>query len=734
MSKRITEKLKAYYIDLAKDRRKGATAALFCFFLLLFSFVYGFLLRLILFCYDIKLFKSYKPDCRVISVGNITWGGTGKTPLVEALVRFLKQRGGNPAVLIRGYGKDEVYMLKDKFKDVPVLAGRDRIKSAADALRRYCADTLILDDGFQHWRLRRDLDIVLIDSQLPFGNRRLIPRGILREPLTSLRRADVFLLTRSNLAKEGIEPLKEELRRYNRNAPVYEAMHLPCSLRSLTSGEKTGPSTIKNQRIAVVAGIENPRSFTGTLSLLGAEISLKFYFCDHHRYSKKDLKTIERLCLENRIETVITTEKDAARLIPLLDSARYKFKILALGIELKITGGDEEQSFYSLVSGKSSKRPYSVLILSDGKAGHLNQSKAVAKIIKQKRKLGQGMRDSRVSAKIVEVKFRNGFCRLLLNLSSIFSAPACRSCLLCLRFCLKKRSFRELMETPANIIVSAGSSLSSVNLFLSYKNSARNVVLMKPPFLGSGRFDLVIAPEHDRIKPRDNVLLTRIAPNLIDREYLQEQANILNTQYAIRLPAGSPHGEAVGKAGNTQYETKGPTIGVFIGGDTAKYRLTYGLINNVISRLKEAADNLDCRLLISTSRRTPEIAERLLKENFADFPRCKLLLIANEKNIPEAVGGILGLSDIILVSGESISMVSEAVSAQKYTLVFNPQKRTRASTKQERFLQKLEKDGLLKVVQPDSLLSEIKNLWKEKPCKKKIEDEELVYQGLAKIA
>ena len=715
--KRITENFKKYYIDLVKDRRKGAAAALFCFFLLLFSFIYGFLVRLILFCYGIKLFKSYKPDCRVISVGNIAWGGTGKTPLVEALVRFLKQEGRNPAILIRGYGKDEVYMLKDKFKDVPVLAGRDRIKTAADALRRYCADTVILDDGFQHWRMGRDLDIVLIDSQLPFGNRRLIPRGILREPLSSLKRADVFLLTRRDLAKEGIELVKKELRRYNRNAPVYEAMHLPCSLRSLPCGEKTEPSAIKNQRIAVLAGIENPRSFTGTLSLLGAEVSLKFYFCDHHRYSKKDLKTIERLCLENRIETVITTEKDAARLIPLLESGRYKFKILALGIELKIAGDEQEKSFYSLVSGKSSKRPYSILILSDGKAGHLNQSKALAGII-QKRKLGQGARDARVDTKIVEVKFRNGFCRLLLNLGSVFSAPACRSCLACLRFCLKKDSFRELMETPANVIVSAGSSLSSVNLFLSYKNSARNVVLMRPSFLGLGRFDLVIAPEHDRIKPRDNVLLTRIAPNIIDRQYLQEQANILKEKLHI-----------------TDYtlHNDNPTIGVLIGGDTAEYRLTRELINKVISRLKVAADNLNCRLLISTSRRTPKAVEGLLKENFADFPRCKLLLIANEKNIPEAVGGILGLSDIILVSGESISMVSEAVSAEKYTLVFNPQKRTRASTKQERFLQKLEKEGLLKVVQPDGLLSEIKNLWKEKPCKKKIQDKEALYRGVGKI-
>ena len=225
---------------------------------------------------------------------------------------------------------------------------------------------------------------------------------------------------------------------------------------------------------------------------------------------------------------------------------------------------------------------------------------------------------------------------------------------------------------------------------------------MKPPFLGLNRFDLIIVPEHDRVKAKDNVFSTRITPNLIDQKYLQEQT----------------------KALENRVQSRKPRIGVLIGGDTTKYKITRGLMDKVVIQLKQAAENLNYQLLISTSRRTPETIEKLLKENFTDYSRCKLLVIANEKNIPEAVGGILGLSELIVVSGESISMISEAVSAEKYVLVFKPEKKVRTITKQDRFLERLEKDGILKIVQLDNLVSEIEEICKNKPYKKKIEDKE----------
>ena len=715
----MKEKVKTYYIDLVKGKRKGALEALFSFLLLLLSFIYGFFVKLILSCYEISLFKSYKPDCRVVSVGNISWGGTGKTPLVEALARFFKQEGKNPAILIRGYGKDEVDMLKSRFSDIPVLADRDRIKTAKEAYGCYRADTIILDDGFQHWRLGRDLDIVLIDSKTPFGNRRLIPRGILREPLSSLIRADVFILTNSNLAKENIELIKKELHKYNNRAPIYEAIHAPDFLGNLASGEKVEPSTMKSKRIALLCGIANPDSFENTLNLLDVEISLRFCFADHYQYNKEDLKRIQRQCLEKQIESIITTEKDAARLIPLLkpERERLKVKILALGVKFKIVK-DEDKFFASLRGDKNNQEPYSILILSDGKAGHLNQSKAVAKII-QKRKTDQGLGAEAIKAKIVEVKFKNGLSRALLGFCSIFANPGCGRCLRCLRFCLNNNSFEKLMQSPADIIVSTGSSLSSVNLYLSYRNKARKVVLMKPSFLSLDKFDLMIIPQHDRIKKKENVLQTVIAPNLIDRQYLKEQASILKN----RLEAQK----------QSKIEAERSIIGVLIGGDTPKYRMTLELVNKIIFQLKEVAQKLNCQLLVTTSRRTPKIVEKLLKENLGDFGQCKLLVIANEKNIPEAVGGILGLSEIIIVSGESISMASEATSAERYVLVFEAQKKVISQTKQERFLEKLEKAGFIKVVRPEALSSEIEKIWKDRPKKKKIQDKELIYQALGRI-
>ena len=708
---------RAYYIDLVKGRRKRALDAPFSFFLLLLSFFYGLLVKLILSCYQTGLLRAFKPACRVISVGNLTWGGTGKTPLVQALAKFLKQEGKNPAVLIRGYGKDEVYLLQNKLKEIPILAGRDRVRNAKEALARYGADVIVLDDGFQHWRLGRDCDIVLIDATCPFGNYRLIPRGILREPLSALSRADILVLTKTDLVGAGeIEAIKKELRKYNVEAPIYEAKHRPAYLLNLISREKLGLTAIRNQQIAVLSGIGNPQSFEQSLSSLGAKVCLRFNFPDHYYYDKDDLKKIEAQCIKTRVETIVTTEKDAVKLGELLKREAVKPKILALGVEFQIAP-QQNDAFLRQLKGGNISGPYSILLLSDGKAGHLNQAKAVAKII-QERKLEQGMPSREICTKIVEVKFKNVLFRALLSLCSIFSGNYCRRCLLCLRSCLQKDSFDKLMQTPAQVIVSAGASVSAVNIFLAYKNKARNVGLMKPLFLNLSRFDLVIVPEHDRVRPRENVLATRITPNLIDRQYLQDQAEVLNTKYETR---------------NMTYENKGPTIGILIGGDTPKLELSLGLMEKLTAQLKQAAEELDCRLLITTSRRTPKTVEGLLKDKFAGFPRCRLLVIANEKNIPEAVGGILGSSDIVVVSGESISMVSEAVSAERYLLAFTPDKKARTLTKQEAFLRNLESEGILKIVNTDNLLSEIEKFRKEGPRQNKINDRELLYQRLSKL-
>ena len=205
--------LKQYIHDLMHDRTNDLLSQVVKPCLLILSYAYGFLLKAHYFFYKVNLLKSYKSQIAIISIGNITLGGTGKTPFTIMLAERLTQKNKKKtAVLIRGYGEDEWKMLEERLGKygIKVFVGRDRVKYAKQALQ-YGACSLILDDGFQHRRLRRDLDIVLLDSTNPFGNRHLFPRGILREPLDSLRRADIVVLTKVDKAKENIPAIADEM-------------------------------------------------------------------------------------------------------------------------------------------------------------------------------------------------------------------------------------------------------------------------------------------------------------------------------------------------------------------------------------------------------------------------------------------------------------------------------------------------------------------------------------------
>ncbi|MFH1245581.1 MAG: tetraacyldisaccharide 4'-kinase [Candidatus Omnitrophota bacterium] len=712
----LIEKNKINYINLVKNYRKGVWTDFFLYILSIFAFLYGFSVKLLLFCYNIGWLKSYKSRCRVISVGNITWGGTGKTPLVEAVAEFFKSQGKRPVILIRGYGRDEACMLQQKLAGIPVLAGKNRVRTAQLAEHKYNADTLILDDGFQHWPLKRDSDIVLVDAHCPFGSRQLIPRGILREPLSALARAEIFVLTKTDFAvsDKALENLKNELRIYNHNAPIYEAAHSPCFLRKIDSEEKIDLGAIKKQKVALLAGIADPLYFQNTLGALEAEISLQFHFADHYQYKVEDIKKIEASCLNARITRVITTEKDAVKLSPILNNTDWKVEFLVLLIKLRIK---EEGEFFSFLAGNSQvSRAYSILLLSDGKAGHLNQSAAVARVIK-KQKIAQAKGAGSVDLKTVEIKFKKRVFRLLLSLCAIFSGCSGRWAKNCLGFCLQKESFTALMQSRADVVISAGTSLSSVNLFIAGVNQAKKVALMKPPPFLLNRFDLVIAPEHDRIKRKKNVLLTRITPNLIDPEYLKGASERL-----------SRHGKfSAGKRRN------GPAIGLLLGGDNADYKMTGALIEKIVSQIKSAAGLLDGELLVTTSRRTPPQIEKFLRSSLAGLDYCRLLVLANQENVPDTIGGILGLSDIVVVSAESVSMLSEAVSAGKHILTFSLEKKNRKITKQERFLDALVRDGMVKSAAPEELAAQIEDIWRNKPEAKIINDKDKIYQAIDRI-
>ena len=334
---------------LATDKKNGFIAGILKFFLLMLSFIYAAVIRILKFFYFLK---PRRLGCKVISIGNITLGGTGKTPLVQMLATELKQKGHKVAILSRGYKRknkrytcltdkqalyvkpasppacrqgraggryedmgDEPYMLSRRLIGIPVVVNKDRLKAAKTAISDFGADTLILDDGFQQWRIKKDLEIVAVDAVCPFGNSRMLPRGILREPLSCLRRADILVITKINLAS-NTQDTKDTLARLNPRALVVQAGHKPLGFYKLgdLSGNMFLPDEFSKKQVSLVCGIADPASFEKLISQMGIEVGLTFRFTDHHNYTQNDINKIVNLCKQKGINNIITTEKDSVRL------------------------------------------------------------------------------------------------------------------------------------------------------------------------------------------------------------------------------------------------------------------------------------------------------------------------------------------------------------------------------------------------------------------------------------
>ncbi len=313
-------------------------------FLQFLSRIYGAVVRFTQATYKIHPDRIRKVGARVISVGNITWGGTGKTPLVIALARYMSIQGKKTAVLTRGYGKDEVAELKSRLPGIPVLVGRDRIKTATEAVEKHGAEIVILDDGFQHIRLHRDLDVVNINATCPFGPGGLIPEGNLREPLENLNRAQVFVLTKSNIGSKNLHLIRQKLLTIKPGAAIFEAIHKPVDLIDIRKKKSVELEILKNRKVGALSGIGDPHSFEKTLELLGSEIILAGRFDDHHPYTRQDVMAFARRCKDLGVRDVVTTEKDFYRLEPVLKGASAEdflgvnFFVLQIEFEL----GDEE--------------------------------------------------------------------------------------------------------------------------------------------------------------------------------------------------------------------------------------------------------------------------------------------------------------------------------------------------------------------------------------------------------
>ncbi|MFH1380800.1 MAG: tetraacyldisaccharide 4'-kinase, partial [Candidatus Omnitrophota bacterium] len=331
--------LKSYFESLMNDKKKGFLSGILKAILWGISAVYALLVTTNHFLYRIGFLKTHKVPVTVISIGNITLGGTGKTPFAIMLARKLHNEGRKTALLIRGYGDDEWKMMSEKLekKGIGIFVGKDRVKSAKEALVLGASD-IILDDGFQHRRLMRDLNIVLIDSMNPFGNRHLFPRGILREPISSLKKADVIVFTKAEEPKFGIGAIEEELKNKFPGKIFMKATHAPKDLCGVYDRKVRSISDIKGKTVCLVSAICAPSYFRYTAEKCGLSVGLEFTFPDHYLYREKDLKRICGECAERKIDIILTTDKDAVKLknLQLPDNAPG---VLALTVEFEIIEG-----------------------------------------------------------------------------------------------------------------------------------------------------------------------------------------------------------------------------------------------------------------------------------------------------------------------------------------------------------------------------------------------------------
>src|SRR5438128_6426764 len=373
---RSRENLEQFAIDVILERRGGVRAALLRSFLYLLSLIYERLVQFRLFLYRKRIFRERTLGCLVISIGNLTVGGTGKTPIVEKFARALQSGGRRVAILSRGYksvphpskrswlqrlrsdnidpprvvsdGKsllldsltagDEPYMLAHNLKSVIVLVDKDRVKSGLFAIDNWKVDTLLLDDGLQYLHLKHRLDIVLVDRQAPFGNEFLLPRGTLREPPHNLRRASYIFITKST--GESNEQLTQPIRRYNRTAEIIECAHKPLYLQNVFTGERLPLERLCGAFIGSICGIAAPESFEGALRKLGAQVDLAKRYIDHHYYAEAELTTFINRCIRRDLAMIVTTEKDAVRM-PHLPETELKVPICFLRVEIEILSGHE---------------------------------------------------------------------------------------------------------------------------------------------------------------------------------------------------------------------------------------------------------------------------------------------------------------------------------------------------------------------------------------------------------
>lgn len=376
------ERMEQHVVNVINGRHRGRLTAVFRLLLFALSRVHENVVQFRLYLYDIALFRQRDLGCFVVSVGNLTAGGTGKTPLVELLARRLSARGKKVAILSRGYRRkppplwnrltaffggglvsappllvsdgvtvlagsaeagDEPYMLarnllaRDGCPGAMVVVDKDRYKCGTFATDRG-AEIIILDDGFQHLRLSRWMNLLVVDSTNPFHNHEMLPYGMLREPIRNMRRANYIFLTKcSDPAR--VEHLRHFFQRNTPGVPVIVSHHAPCHLEDVCrAGVRVGLEVLRGQPIASICAIAVPKSFEDYLQELGGDLVYSVRFADHHRYSAEELAAFCQEAGRRGAAYLLTTEKDAVRL-PRLPKEHLPFYFLR--VEIRILSGEE---------------------------------------------------------------------------------------------------------------------------------------------------------------------------------------------------------------------------------------------------------------------------------------------------------------------------------------------------------------------------------------------------------
>ena len=323
------------------------------------SLLYGAVTRTRLSLYRRGTFQTTKLDRPVISIGNITTGGTGKTPLVEYVAKTIASHGKKVCILTRGYGRkdphlqvivsdgydvlaspteagDEPHLLATRLTgQAAVISSADRIAAAREAIKDFHTDAFVLDDGFQHLRLARDLNIACIDATNPWGGGRLLPYGRLREAPEGLRRADCVVLTRCDQV-QSVEGLREQVSELIEGRPIFESRMRPLRVVSLKNGPETTPLP---RRVGAFCAVGNPESFFENLRGLGYDLGLERAFADHHVYTQGDIDVLHQLAKETGAKVLITTAKDAVK----LKGLTFALACYVLEIEIEIDNADAFQ-------------------------------------------------------------------------------------------------------------------------------------------------------------------------------------------------------------------------------------------------------------------------------------------------------------------------------------------------------------------------------------------------------